>query len=153
MNWSELPSRKKYLYLGLTVLIMAILIIIALSSRNKDVGASSSDSGAPALDSGFDQQSTGITFKTVDSTGSVTASFLDGLVYNDSREGVVGETDATGLGTLSLSDGCWTAMAKSKSSNEEGKLDLAVGEDATNCATGATKILTANSEPILINLK
>jgi hypothetical protein len=152
MNWSQLPSRNKALYIGLAVLIFAILTILALASRNQNVGASGKTGDAPVLDSGFDQATTTISFKTTNAAGAVKAAFLDGLA-NDTQDGVVGESDDTGIGTLDLSDGCWTVQATDKNGTDEGTLELAVGAATAGCVEGATKIESANSEPLTVKMQ
>lgn len=152
MNWSQLPARNKALYVGLAILIFAILAILILASRNKEVGASSQDGDAPVLDSGFNQATTTVSFKVTDSADAVKAAFLDGLA-NDTQDGVVGESDDTGIGTLDLSDGCWTVQATDKAGTAEGKLELAVGAATAGCVEGATKVESANSEPLTIKMQ
>lgn len=147
MNWSELPSRQKRLYLIIGAIVVIVLGLAINNSRQ--AGADPSASGAK-LDSGALDRAIAVQLKTIDSGNKVKAAFID--VFDAADNGTLGETDIKGLGTVQLPAGCYTVQATDKESPATGSTMLAVG-GAAGCDATAKAVATANIEPITITMK
>lgn len=71
MQWSQLPRRKRQLYIGTAVVAVAFVFGLSLVNQNRQqVGANVDDvTTIPGLDSGFDVAGQSVVFKATGATG------------------------------------------------------------------------------------